>query len=163
MFPFGHAGPAIAAARRAGADPRLAALFALGPDLVDKPLSVLIPALASGNTRGVAHTALAAVVLGGALVAARRRPRGAAFLWGCWAAHLLLDRMWLGRGPDIFFWPLRGALPPMEREGFIESHLDFWYLGGEAAGLLFVGIFLWRERLFDRVRLAALLRTGRAP
>ena len=163
MFPLGHAGLALVAARRWGADPRWAALFALGPDLLDKPLSVLVPSLVSGNTRNFGHTALAAAVLLAALLAARGRLRGARLLWCCWAGHLVLDRMWLDPNPVIFYWPLRGAFPRPDRQGYTEHYLDPWYVGGELAGLLFLVFFVRRHRLADRARLAAFLRTGRLP
>lgn len=161
MFPLGHVGPAVSAARRWGADPRWAAFFALGPDLIDKPLSVLAPALVSGNTRNFGHTALAAAVVLAALLAARKRIRGVALLWGCWAAHLALDRMWRDDCPVIFLWPLRGPFPRPVPDGFTDTHLTPWYLGGELVGLFLLVAFVRRHGLADRARLADFLRTGR--
>jgi hypothetical protein len=150
-------------AQRVGADPRWAVLLALGPDLIDKPLSVFVPFLVSGNTRSFGHTALAAAVVLAALLAARARLRGTWFLWGCWTAHLGLDRMWLDSNPDIFFWPLRGPFPRPDAMGYLESHIDPWYVGGEVVGLLLLVVFVRCHRLADRARLGAFLRTGRVP
>lgn len=160
MFPLGHAGPALLAARRWGADPRWAALFALGPDLIDKPLSVIVPGLTSGNTRSFGHTAAAAAVLLAALLAPRGRLRGAVLLWCCWAGHLVLDRMWLDPSPVIFYWPLRGHFPKPVPDGFTDTHFTPWYMWGELAGLILVAYFVRRHRLFDRARLSVFLRTG---
>ena len=161
MFPLGHAGPAVAFAARRGADPRWAALMALGPDLLDKPVAVLMPSLVSHNTRNFGHTALiAGTVLFGLLAA---RVRGARLLWGCWVAHLLLDRMWSGDNPAIFLWPLRGDFPKPVPDGFTDTHFTPWYLGGELVGGFLLLAFMRKHRLFSRARLASFLRTGRIP
>jgi len=163
MFPLGHVGPAITVAERGEADPRWAALFALGPDLIDKPLSVLLPSLVSGNTRNFGHTALAAAAVLAALLAARGRLRGALLLGGCWAAHLLLDRMWLDPNPAIFLWPLRGPFPRPVSDGFTDTHFTPWYLVGEFVGLILVVVFVRRHRLTSLARLGDFIRIGRLP
>ncbi|MDP3542432.1 MAG: metal-dependent hydrolase [Elusimicrobiota bacterium] len=160
MFPFGHVGPSMTLARRWGADARWAAVLALGPDLVDKPLSMLVPVFVNGNTRSIGHTALAAAIVLAALVAARRRLCRPWFLWGCWLSHLALDRMWLDRSPEIFLWPLRGGFPPPD-QGYLETYFNPWYVFGEAAGVLLLAAFVLRHGLTIRSRLADFLRSGR--
>ncbi len=146
MFVFGHAGLTIGAARKADpeADPRLVAFLALAPDLLDKPLSRLIPAVVHHNTRSFGHSlafsALAFVVL----LAWKRRPKAALLLWACYAGHFLLDAMWTGRNPQVLFWPLLGEFPPPVRGPFFSWPL-VWNGLGEIAGLAVVYPLLSRR------------------
>ncbi len=136
MFALGHAGLTAAAARRVDPDVdwRWAAALALGPDLVDKPLALLAPSLAHGNTRGLGHTlAFSAAVLA-VLFAWKRSPKAALVLWACWSGHLLFDLMWLAPSRAILFWPLLGGFPTPVRGPFW-SPLTVYNLAGEAAGL----------------------------
>lgn len=161
MFPLGHVGPSVTLAKRWGVDARWAAVLALGPDIVDKPLSVLVPSFVNGNTRSFGHSALAAVIVLAVAVAARHRLRRPWLLWGFWVGHLAFDRMWLDRCPDIFLWPLRGGFPPPDPQGYLEAHFNPWYVFGELAGILLVVVFVRRHGLTDLSRLKAFLSSGR--
>lgn len=135
MYILGHAGLTAEAARRVDpkVDRRWAAALALGPDLLDKPLSVLAPSLAHGNTRGIGHTLVFSVFVFAALLAWKRKPRAALLLWACWAGHFVLDSMWLAPSPAILFWPALGGFPPPSR-GPLLSPLTAYNFLGEAAG-----------------------------
>lgn len=147
MFVFGHSGLTIAAARKADpeVDWRLAAVLALGPDLIDKPLRWLAPHFTHRNTRSLGHTLLFSAVLFLALLLWKRRPKTALLLWACYAGHFLLDAMWLGRNPAVLLWPLLGAFPPPVRGPFFDWPL-LWNGLGELAGLAVVYPLL-RQRL----------------
>jgi inner membrane protein len=153
VFVFGHAGLTIAAARRAdpGVDARWAAALALGPDLIDKPLSRLFPALVHHNTRNFGHTLLFSLFVFAALLVWKRRPKAALLLWACYAGHLFLDAMWTKGNHAILFWPLLGDFPaPVHGHHF--SWLTVWYAAGELAGLAIVVRLVRREKLLKRFR-----------
>src|SRR5438105_1338678 len=103
MFIFGHSALTVTAARAVDRDMdlRLPVLMALGPDIVDKPVSWIFPALVHDNSRGFAHTLLGALVVLAALAALRRRLKYPWLLWGCYLGHFLLDRMWLTDNPKV--------------------------------------------------------------
>lgn len=161
MFAFGHAGLTYAAARAVDreVDPRWAALLALGPDFVDKPMALLLPAFAHRNTRGLGHTAAFSFVVLAALLLWKRRPKTALVLWGCWLAHFLCDAMWRGDNPVILFWPLLGGFPPPAR-GPVFSWLTAFNVAAEIAGAIVVTRFVQRHGLAERGRLLAFLKNG---
>lgn len=158
MFVLGHAGLTLAAARSVdrGIDPRWAVLLALGPDLLDKPIRLLLPIFSNHNTRSLGHSlALSLAVFAGLLIW-KRRPKAALALWACYAGHFLLDSMWLHPSPIVLLWPLLGDFPRPIR-GPILSWLTAWNVLGELAG----AVVLQRLGLFDAARLKAVLKTGR--
>lgn len=135
MFVFGHVGLTVGAARKLDpkTDLRWAALLSVAPDLLDKPLSRLVPRLVHHNTRSFGHTALFSLLLLAGLLLWKRRPKAALVLWGCYAGHFLCDAMWSGDNPAILFWPLLGDFPAPVH-GALLSPLTAWYLAGEIAG-----------------------------
>jgi hypothetical protein len=137
MYVLGHVGLTVAAVRAADreADLRLPALLSLLPDLVDKPVAVLLPGLVHESTRNFAHTLLAASAVLVLLLAARRRLGNPLLLWACYAGHLVLDRMWLTDGPVILLWPLLGPFPAWSPFRPPTPHLFAYNLTGEALGL----------------------------
>jgi len=136
---FGHIGPTVAAARAADRDIdlRWPALLSVAPDLIDKPIALLFPALVNENTRGYAHTLLGSLVVLALLLAFRRRLKRPWLLWACYLGHFVLDRMWRDENPLIFFWPFLGRLPPAEYGGEILGMrlLSPYNIVGEAIGL----------------------------
>jgi len=165
MFPLGHLGLPLGVARalRRRRDPRplppgagWLALGALGPDLVDKPLSLLAEPLSNGRTFG--HTLASALflLLVGGLARRGRRARAPLLLALGWASHLVLDRMW--NRPETLFWPLLGASfprgEPIRHPGALLAFLrDPWNLGGEVAGGLVLALLAWEAlRLRRRAR-----------
>lgn len=157
MFIFGHAGLTITAARAVDRDVdlRWAALLALGPDLLDKPLSRLIPELVNHNTRGFGHTLLFSLLVFSAALLWKRRLKSAAVLWACYAGHFVFDGMWRNVNPIILLWPALGDFPPNIRGSFWS-----WYMAAMIAGELAGLAALYRMGLLDRRRLAAFLKTG---
>ena len=164
MFVFGHAGLTIAAARSVERDTdlRWAVFLALAPDLLDKPLSRLLPALVHHNTRSFGHTLLFSFFVLAALLLWKRRARPALLLWGCYLGHFLFDSMWRNENPVILFWPLLGDFPTPIHGRFL-SPLGAWYLFGELVGLVILVRLYRRHRLFERPRLDAFLSSGRLP
>src|SRR5579872_4457661 len=148
MLLFGHVGLTVGAARRLDprADLRAPAVLSMLPDLIDKPVRVLWPALVHGSTRSFGHSlagAAAALAVLASLPLGRRRTL---VLWGCYAGHLVLDRMWLPDSVAVLLWPLRGPLPaPAPGPPFLESHLMLYNACGEALGLLILLHLAWRR------------------
>ncbi|MDA1096818.1 MAG: hypothetical protein O3B84_06135, partial [Chloroflexi bacterium] len=146
-------------------DYRAVAIAAMTPDLIDKPLFVLLPQVIA--TRSIAHTVLFTVAITLALYVFQRR-------WSIYglmmAGHLLLDlnpRFSL----DHIFWPLFGVSPSvinldlagrggvalisadasrLSAIGDAYVHVGPYYLGAEAAGLLIVGLLLLQRRIHRR-------------
>jgi hypothetical protein len=137
MFILGHVGITAAAVRAVDreTDLGLPMLFSILPDLIDKPLFLLAPALANGSTRNVGHSLAGAAAVLAILLALRPRIGRPALLWACYAGHLLLDRLWLVDGPVVFFWPLLGRFPHWSPK---TPHLLAYNLAGEAIGLAFL-------------------------
>ncbi len=158
MFVFGHAGLTLAAARAVDReiDPRWAVLFAWGPDLIDKPIRLLLPVFSNHNTRSLGHSLALSLAVFAGLLLWKRKPKPALVLWACYAGHFLLDSMWLHPSPIVLCWPLLGDFPRPVR-GPILSWLTLWNVAGEFAG----AVVLSRLGLFDAERLKAVLKTGR--
>lgn len=163
MFLFGHIGPTVAAVRvnERVTDLRLPILLSILPDLIDKPIAVVLPALVNGSTRSFGHSLLGASVVLAVLIAQRRRLGNPLLLWACYVGHLVLDRMWLNDGPIILFWPLLGSFPQSSPDGPVTPHKMAYYLVGEVVGLGIVLGLAWRHRLFERPRWKDFLETGR--
>lgn len=148
MLLLGHVGCTLAGVRaaRSDADPRAAALLALLPDLVDKPVRELLPGLVNHSTRSFGHSLVGAALVLAALLALRRRLRAPVALWGCFAGHLLLDRVWLNGGAATLLWPLLGPFPRPVRDLELELPLLRYNLAGEALGLALLLAVAWRRR-----------------
>nr|WP_321349895.1 metal-dependent hydrolase [uncultured Methanoregula sp.] len=89
----------------------LCILGALLPDLIDKPLALLVPALSCGRTLG--HTLLFVLILSViALIAFRywHSILGIAFACSVFS-HQICDSLW--QQADTWFFPLRGPFPLM--------------------------------------------------
>lgn len=162
MYVLGHAGLTAAAAlavdRRA--DLRLACALALLPDVWDKSVKLLAPALHAHNTRGFGHTLVAALLVCAAL-AVWRRGRRDWWLYGlCYAAHMLLDLGWISNHPRVWLWPLLGPLPRPSRESYTAGVL-FYNVAGELLGAALLAWISVSRDLFAPGRLRAFLRDGR--
>ena len=105
------AGPAACALAREPlrVDYRFILLGALLPDLIDKPLGLMLLPVALANGRTFLHTLLfLALTIVAALLIYRQGRR----MWGIYIAfgvvtHFILDAMWTE--PITFYWPLLGA------------------------------------------------------
>ncbi len=175
MFPLGHLGLTLAlvlVARRGftdfRVDYRLLLVGALLPDLIDKPLSLVLGVAG----RNLAHTFLFTLTLTFFFLILRSRPtlRSRAALWVTFllafaigsGTHLLLDRMWAL--PEILLWPFLGLPFPLEPFGLLnllEAYQDPYVLIGDAVGAAVLGYMAWRHRLYRRANFLRLLRKGR--
>ncbi len=172
MLPFGHIAftwGALHILQRAGkfsdADYRLAALAALAPDALDKPLAMFV-FRRSNAALLFGHTLLLHALVW--LIAGRKRRQWLPYLLA-FSGHLLEDRIW--GFPQTFFWPLRGLSFHQWRHvgspaAFVEAYrqvvreeplLVLFELAGMAVLLWTVAVRGWyRPR-----RLWELVRTGR--
>ncbi len=175
MFPLGHLGLTLAlvlVARRGLAefrvDYRLLLVGALLPDLIDKPLSLVLGVAG----RNLAHTLLFTLVLIFFFLILRSRPirRSRETLWVASllafaigsGTHLLLDRMWAL--PEILLWPFLGLafpLDPFNLFTFLEGYGDPYVLLGDVLGAVSLLYIAWRHRLYRKDRFRLFLRTGR--
>jgi hypothetical protein len=168
MFILGHSGISVGAVHAIDrrADVRWVPLFALLPDLIDKPLEAIAPDFANGWSRTVGHSLLGfavfALVVGLAL---RRRGWIAIVAYG---SHLVLDRMWREQDRPILFWPFEGFSLPPHAPPYVhwwDRFQEPWQLGGELTGLaIMVGLAvharLWREASWRRFASAGKLDSG---
>jgi membrane-bound metal-dependent hydrolase YbcI (DUF457 family) len=164
MFALGHIGLTVtgAAALDREADLRWAALLAIAPDLIDKPIAFLGPSVFRHETRGFGHTLLAALLVLLVLGALRPGLKRALTLWCCYAGHLVLDRLWLGNYPVVLFWPFLGAFPKAH-SGSVSREMLVYNLAGEVIGLVLLLLLVWRCRLFQGDRLRSFLESGSLP
>ena len=170
MLPFGHVAYTLAALARlqsrgqaTGVDYRGAAVAALLPDLVDKPLTLTLMS-GAGTSQGPAHTILGQALL--TAVTARLKPE-----WLPYAfisnSHLLADQMW--RYPRTLLFPFSGRYDSWKFMGTPSAMLGAYaeiatrpaILAVEAVGLILLGQLVRRHRLYRKGPLRRFLRTGR--
>jgi len=86
-------------------DLRVLAVAALLPDIIDKPLGMVLLADTLGSGRLFCHALIFPVVLAAAGALQWRARRVSALLILAYGSflHLVLDGMW--RNPDVLFWP----------------------------------------------------------
>jgi len=170
MLPLGHIAytwAALAGAQTCGLpypiDYRGAALAALLPDLVDKPLSLTILA-DSGTSQGLSHTLLGQALV--TLAVARFRPQ-----WLPYAlisnSHLLADQMW--KYPRTLFFPFSGRLDSWKYMGtpadMLSAYAEIASRPGiilvEVVGIALLGWTLAKAKLQRKEQLKRLLKTGK--
>jgi hypothetical protein len=146
-------------------DYRAAALAAILPDLIDKPLSLTLLS-ESGTSQGLSHTLLGQTLL--TLSIWRLRPQ-----WLPYAlisnSHLIADQMWKYRQTLLF--PFSGQLDSWTYMGSPASMLRAYaeivtrpsILAVEAIGAALLARFVRKGGLHRRDRLSLLMRTGRLP
>lgn len=146
-------------------DYRGAAIAALLPDVIDKPLSLTIMAH-SGTSQGMAHTLLGHALL--TLSIARWKPD-----WMPYAlianSHLVADQMW--KYPRTLLFPFTGQLdswkfmgtPAAMFSAYAEIATRPTILAVEAVGLVLLGWVVRKGRLTHKQSLKQLLKTGRMP
>jgi len=155
-------------------DYRMAAIAAMGPDLIDKPLALAYFYKRYKSAVLFAHTLLANVgVVGMAWLCSsapyashsRRWPYVVAFL-----GHAVLDRLWYF--PNTFYWPLRGwRFHVWGKRGSEQQDIGraYWVTftrrpelwGWELGGLFAFLFFVWRYKLYRWPQLRHFLKTGR--
>ena len=115
MLLFAHLGLTLAAGRLVRrADLTCLALGSMLPDIIDKPLGLLVfgtPAMG----RTVAHTFLFLLIV--LLLAIYFHDLRIASISGGVFAHFVLDLMW--RTPVTLFWPLLGNFPVNRSESVV--------------------------------------------
>lgn len=110
MLFFAHLGLALLAARPLKrVDMTFLALGSILPDLIDKPLGLMIFGTMN-HGRIFAHTLLFLLVI--ALLAVYFREIRLASLFAGVLTHLALDAMW--SSPVILLWPFLGPFPPAD-------------------------------------------------
>jgi inner membrane protein len=146
-------------------DLRVLVLGSLLPDVIDKPVGLLLFPGYFGTGRLYAHALLFPLVLG--LVGARLyRSRGAVHLlvlaYGSFM-HLVLDAMW--RSPVTLLWPLLGPLEPGHEAGDWMARLIQTLLtnpaayASEIAGAILLAPLLWA--ILGRAAFLRFLRSGK--
>ncbi len=185
MLVFAHVGIAVGAAQLVGTatgalrrkaasassrvlDYRFLALGALLPDIIDKPLGLLILPGVLGTTRSIGHTVfLSLLLLVVAIVEYRRGRRLWLMSLGLGSlSHLALDEMWAA--PHTLFWPALGwGFPNEGRQTLVSYSQALWKLPTErpwvvlpeVVGALIVAVMLFR--LWRLHAMGRFLRTGR--
>ena len=148
------------------ADYRLAALAAVLPDLIDKPLATFVLTDAEAALL-YGHTALLHGGVWLAAAAAGQLPRGLPYLLA-FSGHLLADRMW--SFSQTLLWPLRGRrFHQWKHVGSPEAILRAYakvirdeplLLTFEALGALLLAWFILDRGLWQRDQVAAFIKTG---
>lgn len=118
--------------RLGGIDYRVVLLGSLLPDIIDKPIFLLLGNSAFLSGRDYAHTLLFNLtLLAGGLLLARTGKRWLLFLSLASLAHLVFDQIWLNM--ETMLWPLLGALTREET--------SIW-MSGIWSGLLSPGVYI---------------------
>lgn len=170
MMPLGHVAYTWAAltwlqshGRAADVDYRAAAVAAVLPDLIDKPISLTLMS-DSGTSQGVSHTLLGQAALTAAVV--RFKPE-----WLPYAlianSHLAADQMWKYR--DTLFFPFSGRFDSWKFMGSPAAMLSAYaeilsrpsILAIEMVGLGLLGWVIGKGRLYRKRSLKRLLKTGK--
>ena len=101
-------------------DYRLVLVGSLLPDIIDKPLGLIILRSSLGNSRIIGHTLLLTLLLValGYLLRKKYNSRAVLTLASGSFVHILLDEMWLR--PETLFWPVFGFdFPPDNPSGWL--------------------------------------------
>lgn len=151
----------------ADADYRLVALAATGSDWIDKPLAYAYFYKRYKSAVLFAHTLIAYGLVLWLGLRGRKRWRTYALAF---VGHGVLDRIWLFH--DTFYWPLRGwRFHVWGKQGSEQEKigLAYWFAftrrpelwGWEVGGLLALGLFVWRHKLYRLENLLRFVMTGR--
>jgi hypothetical protein len=170
MLPLGHVAYTWAAltwlqshGRAISVDYRGAAVAALLPDMIDKPLSLTVMSK-SRTSQGLSHTLVGQALL--TLAVARFKPQ-----WLPYAlisnSHLLADQMW--KYPRTLFFPFSGRLDSWKFMGTPSAMLNAYaeiatrpaILAVEAVGLALMAWVGHRGQLHRKASLKRLLLSGR--
>ncbi len=129
-------------------DYRLVLLGSLLPDIIDKPVFLLIGGSASLSGRDYAHTLLfnLALFVSGMVLFRYRKP-GLLIISLSSFMHLILDQIW--NSPVVLLWPLLGPLPHGETSGWLADRFQGLFLYPqvyipEIIGLLVILLFTYR-------------------
>jgi len=144
-------------------DLRLLLIGSLLPDIIDKPLGLLLFPTVFGTGRLFAHTLLfiLALCVCGLLFYSYRGNNGILVITYGSAMHLLLDSMWLS--PAILLWPFLGPMPTGTSDLWLERlietllHNPHAYAPEILGGIIAIPL-VWA--LFRRGGLLRFLRTG---
>ncbi len=143
-------------------DYRLVLLGSFLPDIIDKPVFLLIGSSASLSGRGYAHTLLFnLVLLISGLLLMRYRKSWLLIISLSGFMHLILDQIW--NNPVTLFWPMLGPIPKGETAGWLSNilHSLFSYpevYVPEIIGLAIVLLFAYR--LVKRKRVTGFIKDG---
>jgi hypothetical protein len=170
MLPLGHVAYTWAGLtwlqskqRATNIDYRGAALAAMLPDLVDKPLSLTLFS-SSGTSQGPGHTLLGQAFL--TLSIARLRPG-----WLPYAfisnSHLIADQMW--KYPRTLFFPLCGRLDSWKFMGTPKAMFSAYaeiatrpaIVAAEVVGMALLAWVIHRGQLHHRQNFRRLLLSGK--
>ena len=170
MLPIGHVAYTWAALawlqsreRATDVDYRGAAVAALLPDLIDKPLTLTLMS-SSGTSQGPGHTLLGQALLTAATARLRSEWLPYALIS---SSHLLADQMW--KYPHTLLFPFSGRFDSWKFMGTPSAMLDAYaeiatrpaIMAVEAVGLALLGWLVHRHRLYSRDSLKRFLLTGR--
>ena len=170
MLPFGHVAYTWAAlaclqsqGQATGVDYRGAAVAALLPDLIDKPLTLTLMS-GSGTSQGPGHTLLGQALLAAATAKLKPGWLPYALISG---SHLLADQMW--KYPRTLFFPFSGRFDSWKFMGTPSAMLDAYaeiatrpgIMAAEAVGLVLFGWLVRKHRLYHRGPLKRFLLTRR--
>lgn len=170
MLPLGHVAYTWAALtclqsndRVCDVDYRMAAVAALLPDLIDKPLSLTLMS-DSGTSQGLAHTAFSQTVL--VVATAYFKPQWLPYAVIC-ASHLIADQMW--KYPRTLLFPFSGELDYWKPMGTPKSMLGAYaeiatrpaIIAVELVGLGLLGWMIRKGGLQNRRALRRFLLSGR--
>ena len=164
MLFFGHvgitAGIFYAASKffRKKIDYRFVVLGSLLPDIIDKPLGLII--LGMGNGRIIAHTAIFALAIT-AIALYKKDIRFYAISGSVWL-HLLFDFMWLF--PATLLWPLMGSFLNGSYTIYMIPNsffADSFVTASEIAGLFIIIFLIMKNRLYKRENFMTFLKSGK--
>jgi len=129
-------------------DYRLVLLGSLLPDIIEKPVFLLIGDSASLSGRDYAHTLLfnLTLLVGGMVLFRYRKPELLIISLSSFM-HLILDQIW--NSPVILLWPLMGPLPHGDTSGWLADRFQELFLYPrvyipEIIGLLVILFFNYR-------------------
>jgi hypothetical protein len=170
MLPLGHVAYTWAGLtwlqsrqRATDIDYRGAALAAMLPDLVDKPLSLTVFS-SSGTSQGPAHTLLGQALLTLFIARLRQRWLPYAFISN---SHLIADQMW--KYPRTLLFPLCGQLDSWKFMGTPKAMITAYaeiavrpsIVAVEVVGLALLAWVIHHGQLHRRKKLKRLLLSGK--
>jgi hypothetical protein len=137
-------------------------LFALLPDLIDKPLGFCFSDYFENNTRLFGHSILLFLILGVFLFFVNGKNRMSLWMFIAYGGHFLLDRLWRFN-LEMLCWPLLGKpIPyylPLHRK-LQQKVLESWDLKGELIGLAILLFIFISRKIYLKKNAIAFLKKG---
>lgn len=168
MIFFGHVGITVGVVQAVNnasgrkVDLRKAAVLAIAPDLIDKPVGLLYPIALGNHTRLWGHSILFTLLVLAVFYRFKDRFIYPGILTGAYFGHMILDRIWIN-DMYAFLWPFEPYPGPLSIPVFTRWQAAIfqpWSIFGEVTGLSIILFLYAHYKVYRPGKLREFLATG---